>query len=223
MIKLSTIAISISLLVIGCTNNKIELDNQNAANEIVAACIKKMIGTGDTARMAFEIRQENFPADFPEKYREEHQRMYDSTKKTRLSIDPYIVVIDSLMPYEEDTLSIKSLLKDTAFRNIDTAGYAGLISNKYFKKINTDYIAQQIRIKVTNKEPWTKKEQLNYHDTHFIALFTFSRIKYDTEKKIAFVYGGAWCGGKCGFGYYMFLSQRNNEWEVINFTITGES
>ena len=40
MIKLSMIAISISLLVIVCTNINNQFAKQNAGNEIVAACIK---------------------------------------------------------------------------------------------------------------------------------------------------------------------------------------
>lgn len=223
MIKKSILAIVICLLVIGCTDNKIQFTNQNAANEIVAACIKKMIGTGDTAMMAFELQPENFSASFPKKYLEEHQRMFDSIKKSRLSINPYIVVTDSLTPFIEDTFSIKLLLKDTVFNKIDTVGYAGLTDNKYFKKINTDYIAKQIRIKVTNKEPWKKGEELRFNDPRFIVLFNFSRIKYDIEKNKAFVYGGAWCGGKCGYGYYMFLNKMGNEWVVVNFAITGQS
>lgn len=215
------IAISISLLVIGCTNIN-QFAYQNAGNEIVAACIKEMIGTGDSAKMGFQISTNLFPSIGTVKEKMEWQHVYDSTKKSMLSIGAFIVVVDTLTHFKEDSISIKPNFADTAFTKIDTTKYAELKANKYFKKIDINFIANQIGVKVIDKPPGEKFGKI-YYNSAFIAGFNFSNIEYDLIKNKAIVNGGVWRNGKSVFAYFMLLAKNNNKWQVVYFQKTGQS
>ena len=219
--KLLTIAISISIF-IGC-NYKREQEYQKEGNSIIAACIKKMIGTGDTAKMGFNMSPDDFPDDFPPAYKEQAKRQRDSTKKRMLSINPFIVVMDPVSFLKKGLKEVKYGYDDSMVYIMNKNGYQKLEYKAVLTVADTNYLVQQLGLMVTNKEPWKKGKELYFHDDRFIAIFDFESIKYNAERQVAIVDGSAWCGGTCGFGYYMLLEKRGAVWEVIYFTKTSES
>lgn len=220
--RLLTILLSTSLL-ISCSDKREEPKVQNEGKEIAAACIKRMIGTGDTAKMVFKILPPGFPPGLSEEDMEEIKKRQDSTKKRMLSIDPYIVVIDPVSFSKRNIKDEDYDLPDNMVNKMKREGYEELEYAGSFTAADTGYLSQQLGLKVTNKEPWKKGEELHFHDERFIAVFDFASIKYSSEAGKATVKGSTWCGGTCGYGYYMLLQKKGMDWEVVYFTKTNES
>ena len=181
-----------------------------------------MIGTGDTARMGFQISPELFPSIGTANEKKEWQHIYDSTKKSMLSISAFMIIVDTLTLFKEDTIDTKPNFADRVFSKIDTTEYANLKANKYFKKIDINFIANQIGVKVIDKAPGEKVGK-TYYNSAFIAGFNFSNIEYDLIKNKAIVNGSVWRNGNSVFTYFILLVKNNNKWQVVNFQKTGQS
>jgi len=174
---------------------------------------KKMVLVLDSARIKFGFSIAIKPSAT---IQEESKHELDSLRKKLDTATIYVLLADSLLDVQTNSLSSEFLNKTRTKRDIDTDS----IFNIWRKEIIIDQKSDQFDFAIlSSKYHYKFKLKSKFHQSNggtFIAgAFSMSPIFFNKKKDKAFVYSTFVCGGLCGGGQDIYLAKLKGKWEIV--------
>jgi len=226
MIKISSIILFICLLNSCGYHSRDLYEPSNDEKEVISIAFDQLVGS-DTSWHRFSIEyipQKGFRSVQEKIDHKNYMEYIDSLKALYDTINLKVVVIDSLIKFPSERVSILLDSANLRWNNVDTS-YCVLLKKlnetKHSKRFETSFIKSKYKYKIEKKIDSIRYQYLsnirgsivasNYQNL-IIGYITIARPVFNDSKTKCCIYMSLNCGMLCGKGTVFLFEKLNNNW-----------
>ena len=202
------------IILTGCNNKESDLQfEKNVMYEVYPDLIDSIWVNASYRYVPPPLPQIKNTPEYRIQHKIEYKKQFNEElaqyKKTGFIID--LLVLDKITRAKENQKELKAHFKDAI---VLQGNISDTLEYKIDKRKFDAYKA--FRLKYLSRIPRQGKDRLYYNELQYQirAVFGFSRIQFDSEKKYGILTVEMNCGTMCGYGYRIYIKKVKNKWVV---------